>query len=197
MPDEVSRGTFSEPSQKADYSTWLTKQQAAEAIGVSTKTVEQLAKDRKLEQAVWRRPTGGPPLAVYHPDDVDRIARERHPEPPAFVLPAVPTTNGNGHGVIARAVPRSTGPDLSGALVAMLAEFAAALQTVTASAAATSQNSQKSDTLFLTVDEAAAYLNWTPRDLRKAIRSGEVSCRHRQQRNWRTWRIRRKDLEAL
>src|ERR1700730_4718481 len=84
-----------------DYSTWLTKQQAADALGVSTKTVEKLAQERKLEQAVWRRPTGGVPIAVYFPDDVARIASERHQAPQAFVLPATQpaAASSNGHGV--------------------------------------------------------------------------------------------------
>src|SRR5436853_5992083 len=135
-----------------DYATWFTKQQAADAIGVSTKTVEQLAKDRKVEQARWRRPEGGPELAVYHPDDVARIAQERHQAPAPFVLPAVPATgNGNGQGSppngLAR-TPNQTGADadplraLAGAFVALLSEK--------------SQNSEKSQKGFLTIPEAAA-----------------------------------------
>jgi hypothetical protein len=80
-----------------DYSTWLTKQQAADALKVSTKTVEQLAKDRKIEQAAWRPQDRGAQRAVYNPDDVTRIAAARQPDRPAFVLPAVVTpANGNG-----------------------------------------------------------------------------------------------------
>ena len=79
--------------------TWLTKQQAATAIGVTTKTVERLAQDQKLQQASWRRPTGGPEVAVYHPADVARLAKERRPGAAPFVLPAAADANGNGtHG---------------------------------------------------------------------------------------------------
>ena len=42
-----------------DYSTWLTKQQAAEVIGVSTKLIEALAKEKKLQAAKWKRPESG------------------------------------------------------------------------------------------------------------------------------------------
>src|SRR6185369_10734030 len=71
-----------------DYSTWLTKQQAADAIGVSTKLVEQLAKEKKLQSAQWKRPENGAWVSVYHPDDVARERKERNPDAPAFVLPA-------------------------------------------------------------------------------------------------------------
>ena len=71
-----------------DYSTWLTKQQAAKALNCATKTVEQLAKASKLQTAKYKRPEGGPALCVYHPDDVERLRKERNPEAEAFVLPA-------------------------------------------------------------------------------------------------------------
>jgi excisionase family DNA binding protein len=73
---------------KADYSTWLTKTQAADAIGVSTKTVEKFADDGKLQQAEWKRPGGGPRIAVYHPRDVERLRKARNPGAEPFVLPA-------------------------------------------------------------------------------------------------------------
>ena len=50
---------------KPDYSTWLTKQQAAAAIGVTTKTIERRAGAWRLHKARWRRPDGGPTLTVY------------------------------------------------------------------------------------------------------------------------------------
>ncbi len=36
----------------------------------------------------WRRPEGGPKIAVYDPSDVERLRQERNPEAPAFVHPA-------------------------------------------------------------------------------------------------------------
>jgi hypothetical protein len=72
---------------KPDYSHWLTKQQAAEAIGVSTKTIEKLAAEGQFEQAYWRRPLTGAKVSVYHPDEVERIRRERNPGAKPFVLP--------------------------------------------------------------------------------------------------------------
>src|SRR5438105_13268396 len=77
---------------RTDLSHWLTKQQAADAIGVSTKAIERFTQAKKLEQR-FRPRAGSPHVAVYDPDDVARIAHERHPAPPPFVLPAVPPGN--------------------------------------------------------------------------------------------------------
>jgi excisionase family DNA binding protein len=173
-----------------DYATWLTKQQAAEAIGVTTKTVEQLAKDRKLEQAFWRRPTGGPQLAVYNPDDVARIAQERHQAPAPFVLPAVPAATGNGNG------RRHTNSGASHALAVPAADSADDLVRQflhgLLRAATTPQTSQNSEKLFLTVDEAATASGLSRGYIRRLIRDQKlpaVRCRG--------WRIRRRDLEQL
>jgi len=172
-----------------DYSTWLTKQAAAHAIGVTTKSVERFVQAGQIQQARWQRDGRGPLLAVYHPTDVARVASERRQGSPApFLVPAAADmpANGNGHGAgeLARVAPApAPGDDVLRAL------FAAALRAV-------SETSQTS-ALFLTVDEAAAVSGLTARDLRQAIRNGELPARHKEQRSWRTWRIRRKDLEAL
>jgi excisionase family DNA binding protein len=178
-----------------DYATWFTKQQAADAIGVTTKTVEQLAKDRRLEQGFWRRPTGGPLLAVYNPDDVSRIALERHQAPAPFVLPAMPASTGNGNGRRHVDAPNQalTVPSSAAAGDDLVAQFLHGLR----SALTPPPASESSEKLFLTVDQAAELLNWTPRDLRRAIRTGEISARNKERRDWRTWRIRRRDLEQL
>jgi len=179
-----------------DYASWLTKQQAADAIGVTTKTIERLAQAGQIQQARWQRPTGGPTLAVYFPDDVARIAQERQPGPLApFVVPAgaEPSTNGNGSGSTALAHMEST-PDSSGIQLAPGEEFFRVL--VAAAGRVLSETSQ-TPTLFLTVDEAAAILNWTRGDVRKAVRAGELAARNTALKDWRRWRIRRADLEAL
>jgi excisionase family DNA binding protein len=180
-----------------DYSTWLTKQQVADAIGCSTKTVEQLAKDRKIEQALWRREGRGMPLAVYDPSDVARIAAARRGEAVPFVLPAVGSGNGHGAVGIARTAHVPAEAEAQRALASGLSAFAVALQALTSHSSESSQSSQSSQHLFLTVTEAAEVLNWTPRDLRRAIRAGEVPARNTARRDWRTWRIRRRDLETL
>src|SRR4051794_37979337 len=75
-----------------DYSQWPTKQQAAAILDCSTKTVETFADERKLNAVLWKRPTGGPRIMVYHPGDVEVLRRERNPDSPStFVMPAPST----------------------------------------------------------------------------------------------------------
>lgn len=193
MTDEsLPRGTSpnsqtSATSQTLDYATWLTKQQAADAIGVSTKTIEQFAKDGKIQQAVWRPQNRGAAKAVYHPDDVARVAQERRGEAKAFVLPvgtALPA-NGNGHHVPAVYEKPDSGSALAIDL-SPLASLAAVLQTL-ADRASTSQNSQKS--AYVDKAEALAIAGVSYGELRAAVRAGEVKQRGRQ------YRV--KDLVAL
>jgi excisionase family DNA binding protein len=173
-----------------DYSTWLTKQAAADTIGVTTKTVEAMAKAGQLQQASWRRPSGGPAIAVYHPDDVHRLATERRPGPSAFVLPPNATpSNGNGHGhrslvsIDTHPSPATMPPGDD--VLRML--FAAALRAVT------SETSQKPEPLWVDLDQAAALTGLSRRRLLKCIRDGKLEA-------WRDAgerRVRRRDLEGL
>jgi hypothetical protein len=81
---------------KPDFSTWYLKQQAAEAIGISTKQLDRWAEEKKLQRHKWKRPGGGPLINVYHPGDVDRLAQSRN-QTVAFVLPddgSSPAANG-------------------------------------------------------------------------------------------------------
>src|ERR1700688_5103207 len=80
---------------KPDYSHWLTKQQAAEAIGVSTKTIEKLAAEGQFEQAYWRRPQTGAKVSVFHPEEVERIRRERNPGAKPFMMPEDKQSSGD------------------------------------------------------------------------------------------------------
>jgi len=179
-----------------DYSTWHTKQQAADAIGVSTKTVEQLAKDRRIEQAAWRPQGRGAERAVYNPDDVARVAVERRPEAKAFVLPAVTTpANGNGHPTSAGTAVAATrnldrfnpaGPEAARSFLEAM------LTAILAQRPATSESSERSPALFLTVAEAAALTGLTQAYLLRAIEAGTLKAIRD-----RGWRIRRRDLEQF
>jgi excisionase family DNA binding protein len=155
-----------------DYSAWFTKQAAADAIGVSTNPIEKLAQSRQIEQARWKRPTGGAVVAVFQPDDVARIAKEKHPAAAPFVLPAhtAATTS-------LVAAPRPPGD----ALVALAAALHAA-----------SENSQKPSALFLTLTDAATVSGLSRAYLLRLIAAGTLPAIRD-----RGWRIRRRDLEAL
>jgi excisionase family DNA binding protein len=171
-----------------DYAAWLTKDQAAERIGVTTKTVERFVQAGQIQQARWQPLGRGPLRAVYCPEDVDRLARERQPGPlPPFLVPAAKDlpANGNGHGSTALAIsPQpsdlpSSGDELLKALMTALVQ------------SSMSQTSQTS-TLFLTLQEASAVSGLSQAYLKRQIEAGTLKAIRD-----RGWRIRRTDLEAL
>jgi excisionase family DNA binding protein len=171
-----------------DYTDWLTKPQAAEAIGVSTKTIEAWAQAKKLQQA-FRPQAHGPALAVYHPDDVARLASERQRSPLApFVVPVPDAARGNGQ---ALAVPAATtaGEELLRQFLGALVHAVSSATTSEKSEKSPSESSQKS---FLTIREASALTGLSQAYLRRAIDDGTLPAVHD-----RGWRIRRKDLEQL
>jgi len=68
---------------------WPTKKEAAAQLQVSEKTVERLAAAKQIERRERTR-VGGSPIAVYNPQDIQRIVSERHgaglPRDPDVVL---------------------------------------------------------------------------------------------------------------
>jgi len=172
-----------------DLSTWLTKQQAADACGVSTKAIERWAKAGKLE-AAFRPQAGTPDVVVYFPEDVARIAAERQRAPAPFVLPAVATGNGNGHDAVGMRALRKpegsySGEDLIRGLALLLSK---ALQSPPSPPVAETV----AETSFLALPEAAAVTGLTVAFLRRMIRAGTLTAIKD-----RGWKIRRKDLEQL
>lgn len=147
----------SKPKPKPDYSQWLTKQQAAEAIGCSTKYIELLASEKQIQMVKWKRPEGGPRINVYHPSDVESLRKKRNPDQGAFVVPAK-------EGKTSALVPRSKLPPMLPELTD--AEYQAMnrffrFQEMQAlpdgSTSRTSQNVRIAERLFLTLREAAEY----------------------------------------
>lgn len=180
---------------ETDLADWLPIDRAAAAIGCSTRTVERLGKARQLEQRL-RRQEGTPPVAVYNPDDVARIASERQRAPPAFVLPAVSTAaNGNGK---AEAAARSQliPPSLSHLRAGddPIRQFFAILCHVFQSPPSPPVAESVAETLYVTVQEAAAILGLPQADVRRLIHDGDLNHRRTGRGGIR---IRRKDLEAL
>src|SRR5262245_30029428 len=179
IQDEITRKASLR--KHPDYSTWRTKQQAADEIGVSTKTIEQFAKAGELDQATWKRPKGMP-LAVFDPDGVTRIAHTRNPSKP-LVLPVgrVVPASGNGHG--AALVPVQSDSALEGMQdVKRLTGFV--LDALRASQVYTK--------LFLTLEEAADVSGLPLAYLRRRVREGTLPAIKSG-----GWRIRRRDLEGL
>jgi len=169
-------------------SGWLPIADAATVIGCSTRTVERLARAGKLEQRL-RPQAGSPAVAVYNPQDVSRLASERHPAPAPFVLPAVQTpANGNGHGQgAALAKPHFgnavSGDDLIRGLALLISK---ALQSPPSPPVAETVAERPA---YVDKPEALAIAGVSYEALRAAVQAGEVKQRGR--------RYRRRDLEAL
>jgi hypothetical protein len=166
---------------KADYSTWITKQDAAQVIGVSTKAIERWAQEKQIQVARWKGPAGGPTRVVCHPADVARIARARNPGTETFVIPA-PKEQPVKNGTIATRQP--TGDQFLQAL---------------ASALGSPQISQRGPAaLWLTLQEAVGYSGLPEATLRDLIASGRLPVLDvGKGRRGGRYRIRQVDLRKL
>lgn len=169
------------------YSTWFTKDQAAEAIGVSTKTVEKLAQDGKLQRAEWIRPEGGPRIVVYHPRDVKRIRDQRNPGAKPFVIqdPEVPESE------TALATIRAAGPDN------LLEALQAVGQLIPKNAQKVASSELRlSERQYLTLQQASEYSGLGVGYLRRLIADGTLAVLKGAGPH-RATVIRRKQLEQL
>lgn len=164
---------------KADYSKWITKQDAAEAIGVSTKQIERWAQDKEIQVVKWKRPEGGTRIVVCHPGDVERIARNRNPETETFVI------------------PKDQAPVPNGDLPARQLSADRLVQ-ILAGALGTSQTSQTRLTgLWLTLQEAQEYSGLPVAILRVLIETGRLAAIDVGVRRGGRWRVRKIDLRRI
>jgi excisionase family DNA binding protein len=159
-----------------DLSAWPTKQQAAELIGISTKFLEGLVKSKRIQQKMWRRPTGGPRVAVLHPGDCERERRKRNPDSPAFVLPPEPPSPPS------KALVPQQPPDLMERFLALLAGSSQTTPTV-----------RIAEKFTLSITEASALSGWPQAHLRRLIADEKLPAT----RTGAGWRIRRSDLRKL
>jgi excisionase family DNA binding protein len=164
---------------KTDHSHWLTKQQAAEAIGCSTKTVEQLAKAKQIQQGFHKRPETGATVSMYHPEDVNRIRLGRNPEAEPFAVPNESPVSSKGASTALTAA-RNT-DHLLGALATALS--------------GTSQNGpvRIAEKQFLTLSEAAHYSGLPLSHIRRLMKEEKLEAL----KTGSGWRIRRADLQKL
>jgi excisionase family DNA binding protein len=176
-------------------SDWLPIADAAHAIGCSTRTIERLARAGKLEQRL-RPQAGSPAVAVYNPQDVARLASERRPAPAPFVLGAGPAKagpHGNGHGQSLKETSGSFLQTLPAGDDPIRQFFAIMLRSIQSPPSPTVAPTV-SETLWVTVKEAATILGFPQADVRRLIHDGDLNHRLTGRGGIR---IRRKDLEAL
>lgn len=152
-----------------DYSTWLTKAQAATALGVSPKQIERFAKSGKLQFFLWKRPSGGQSIAVYAPDDIDRLAHENVPSRP-YVVPtdAAPPPNGS-HDMQRQTTPKRSVAPVAPSGSALFQAFLLMFRQM-------SDHAQQVQTLFLTIPEAAKFSGLTEAYIRRACQEGKLDA---------------------
>lgn len=175
-----------------NYTDWLTKEEAAERLGVSPRTVMRLADGNKIQQRMRPR-AGGSPLAVFHPADVDRVAAERS-DPKLFWVPDEQQELRIYQGPTAPAEPAAP------ALPRMAPETLVEMIVDAADRLITARKTKETKELAvlipekprLTLREAVA-LGFQAEDLRQRVKAGtleNVGSPHR-------YRFRRRDLDAL
>jgi hypothetical protein len=181
---------------ETDLSDWLVAMEAAMRIGCSTRTIERLGAAKKIEARLRPR-AGSPPVAVYNPEDVARIAAERQPAPPAFVLPAVTAGNGNGTSHTSDMSNPHTRSVLARRPAADDAQqqfFAYLLHTLQSPPSPPVSESVAETRMFVTLKEAAAISGLPAADLKRACESRELKARRTGRGGWR---IHRAILEAF
>lgn len=132
---------------------WLTKQQAAQVLGLAEKSLDRMATRGEIQKAMRKRP-GLPPQAVFHPGDVDRAKAER--EKP-FVMPS---------GTTSTSVPVLSN---SAAMPAVIQAISGIKQR--------SDGVRLPERLYLTIEEAAEFTGLGVGYIRKQIREGKITPR--------------------
>lgn len=151
------------PTAPPDYSAWMTKQQAADMLDVSTKQIERWANEGQLQSAKYRRPSGGPKITVYHPNDVAQIANRRNPGAP-FVLPRETPGKPNPLVAMLRPAEKSSPNQQQQGLVALVAEMSRLSQS----------RPRLAEQLYLTLSEASGYSGLGIGYLRRLIAAGKL-----------------------
>ena len=152
------------------YATWYSKQEAAQRLGISERTLERKIEAGEISTAQRRIP-GRKPMTVCSPADVDRLA-EATAQPVVETLPAEETLP----------VRQTKTKSVAGAAAA---SPAALLQVLAA-------NLDRTPKLYLTLEEASAYTGLTQAYLMRKIQAKEVPAVRDV-----SWKIRRSELDKL
>jgi excisionase family DNA binding protein len=166
-----------------DLSTWPNKVQTARIIGVSTKVVEKFVKQGKLQQQEMKR-TGRPAIAVYHPEDVERVRVERNPNGTPFILPLETAIAERRSETSQYPFSEPSAASQAGALQLFAAALVKAMRP---------QAPAERGPRMMLVPEASEYSQIPQGLLRKMVKAGDL--RHVMFRG-KAW-IRRSDLDAI
>jgi hypothetical protein len=175
-----------------DHERWLTKQQTADQLGVTTKTVEAYAREHRMRSIPnYKRLTGGARITIFHPEDVLTLATARDAgSVPDAVLPAPPLTVGRVVPATSPSVEIQRAPTLPSTTAAIIEAFTAALEQSQKSRK--SEISELSQKLYLSIPEAARLSGFTETRIRRLCHEGNLKALKDG-----GWKIRRADLLTL
>ena len=175
------------------YDDWLTKEEAARVLEVTTKTVEKFAAEKKIQSARIKRTETGATIVKFHPKDVAKLRKERLPDAAPFVVPKDVAALGASSAGRFPALPanmESAGQLVGRTIAEHITKAAEALFTAHAERPPAVPLHRR---LFLTRTEAADYSGLPRSEITFRIKSQEL----RAFRTGRGWRILRRDLERF
>lgn len=162
-----------------DPKTWLTKTEAAELVGTSTRTIERWAGDGTLKPLYYKQPNQRA-VAVFAKADIEKVKQERLLNPlPARREPTSPKPTPSpvaNHALVRQenqGLPAPTFPAM--AREAWMAGHVVPLR----------------DKIYLTMEEARAYTGLPKAYLEQMANTGKVK------KIPGRWLLRRQDLEQL
>jgi excisionase family DNA binding protein len=161
------------------YESWLTTEQAAQALACSGKTIQRMAARGEI-QSGQRHESGRKDATVYHPEDVARIAQEKAPR--AHLMPAANSQPG-------AMIPAPN------AIAPAAAAFGNWMEAFRIPPPA---SPPPASTRFLNIAAAAEYSGLSQRWIRRAIKAEDGRLPALPSiRDGRTAKIRREDLDKL
>lgn len=138
-----------------DLSSWLTKAETCERLGISPRTLDRRCEDGTGPQREDRPRTGKKPEAVYNPDDVERLSAPK------------PHVMAENSALMPRPVPA---PQSSEVLPLLLDRIALAVER------RAPEPAPIPPALYLTLPQASAYTGLTMAFLRRLIKEGQLQA---------------------
>lgn len=176
---------------KTSTDGWFTKAEAARVLGCAEKTVDRLSDRGELSKRIQRR-VGQSKIAVFNPDDVERVLRERGigspfpiPEVVKHQLPKMPPAGE----LIAAEPGQPVSTTVSYTLPTLLDELnRLVLDTV---------DRAQRQPLYVSMEEAAIRLGLNVSWVRRCVREGVVQARRLRVDGRMVTRVRLSDLEKV
>lgn len=153
-----------------DFASWLTKPEAAKAIGASEKQIERLAKKGQIEQK-FRTAPGQARVSIFHPGDVERIVNAQRTTFRVQETALAPVDNSDN---------RSTETSFLSVIAPTLVRLASIAEEF---------NAAHHQPVYVSLDDAMRLTGLSGETIRRLAREGRVARLSR--------KYRRADLEAL